>query len=61
MPHDPRILGEAFGLEDGKHARRNAYRSCWNVMDEIGRLGDDGRTPLFERTDRIGKIHMETS
>ena len=30
-------------------------------MDEIGRLGDDGRAPLLKRADRIGKIYRELS
>ena len=61
IPHDLRILGEVFGLEGGEYARRNAYWSCWSIMEEINRLGDAGRAPLLERADRIGRVYRELS
>ena len=57
IPHDLRILGEVFRLEDGQYNRRNAYWSCWSIRDEINSLEDSERRPLIERAARIGKLY----
>ncbi len=61
IPHDLRILGEVFGVEDGRYSRRNAYWSCWGIMDEIGHLDEAARGPLAERARRIGRLYGNLS
>ena len=61
IPHDLRILGEVFRLEDGQYNRRNAYWSCWSIRDEIDCLEHPERRPLMERADRLGKLYEALS
>lgn len=61
IPHDLRILGEVFHLEDGQYNRRNAYWSCWSIRDEIECLAATERRPLKERADRLGKLYEALS
>ena len=61
IPHDLRILGEVFRLEDGQYNRRNAYWSCWSIRDEIDRLDDPARKPLMERADSLGNLYEALS
>ncbi len=57
IPHDLRILGEVFRIEDGQYNRRNAYWSCWSIRDEIDCLAESERRPLIERAARIDKLY----
>ncbi len=61
IPHDLRILGEVFRLEDGQYNRRNAYWSCWSIRNEINRLDDPDRGALLGRADRLGKVYEALS
>ena len=61
IPHDLKILGEVFGLEDGRYNRRNAYWSCWSIMDEIACLDGPERSSLLEWAGRIGRLYEKLS
>lgn len=61
IPHDLRILGEVFGLEDGRYNRSNAYWSCWSIRNEIDRLGDPERELLMARVERLDKLYETLS
>ncbi len=61
IPHDLRILGEVFRLEDGQYNRRNAYWSCWSIRDEIDCLDDPARKHLMERADSLGRLYETLS
>ena len=61
IPHDLRILGEVFRLEEGQYNRRNAYWSCWSIRDEIDCLDDSERRPLIEQAARLDKLYRALS